>query len=519
MHRAFAIAGLLALSATTSASAQSMAPQFVNSPWPTYHQGPWRQASTPLAGPSTGQPKVQVSRFKHEAGEEFGTSPWHYLSDTRYSNSRTARTIWGVSLKYIYKYELDGETFRLADSHQINRTSLSIGWNFMALADGRVVVPSPLGMRMGPWKQCRTREPSLLTFEDGATSGSPIRCIGAFQFTPQVLQAACGFRRGVIGTTAIGGDALFDGSISARIIRNEGGQRETYMAVLDNALTRIKTCAKVADGRPSNGSPMTRGSGNSTTVYIPTDDEIVAVNYDPAGNTITRTGSVNIPFRGRTGTTPTIVEAGGRQFIVVVDARCAVEKVFTGAIACTKNTTVPSALVAVPLPLGSGPAQRTDLPGYIDTVENSPAAWRDWIVVTNYTGYTPDGKKDGKRNRATGVVGLQWDDRSQVFVVRWSRPEIQMSGVPTISGGSGLVYSSGSETDRTTYFYGLRITDGATVVRLPVGPSYATRGTAGIFDAGNNTIISDDGSAIWPGGESLVRVWDRQHSPPRVGSP
>ena len=135
-----------------------------------------------------------------------------------------------------------------------------------------------------------------------------------------------------------------------------------------------------------------------------------------------------------------------------------------------------------------------------------PTVEGDNIVVTNYTGYTPDGKKDGEPDRATGVVKLSWDDASAGFAIDWTRPQIQMSGVPTISAGSGLVYSSGSESDRVTYFYGLDLATGETVVRERLGPSFDTDGQSAIFDAGNSTLVSDDGSAIVAGGESLIRI-------------
>ena len=55
---------------------------------------------------------------------------------------------------------------------------------------------------------------------------------------------------------------------------------------------------------PSNQSPMERGPNDSNTQYIPFDDQMVAVRYDPAENRISLLGSTPIAFRGRTGTTP-----------------------------------------------------------------------------------------------------------------------------------------------------------------------------------------------------------------------
>lgn len=86
--------------------------------------------------------------------------------------------------------------------------------------------------------------------------------------------------------------------------------------------------------------------------------------------------------------------------------------------------------------------------------------------------------------------------------------------LPTISEASNLVYGSGAEADGYTYFDGLRLRSnaagagGEVFIRKRLGPSTDTRRGAkdAIFDVGNNTLINDDGSAIWSGGESLVRV-------------
>ena len=494
----------------------------VSSPWPTYHGGVARQASTALGGPRTAEPGVQVSYFREAAGTAFGTSPWHILSDQVYSNSPTARTVWGASLKYLYKYEIDGEIFRYVDSFKLNDLPLFIGWNFFALRDGRIVVPNPSGLRVRQHRRspCAGRHASLLVFRDGTTSGSPIACEHKFEFTPSVIESACGFRRTTMGTTAVGVDVLLDGDIAARLRRETGRgrnkTRETWEAILDNAMTRIKACVHVSDGNSTNGVPMERDVDGSTIFYIATETEIIAMRYRSRDNLLERAAAVPVRYRGRTGTTPTLLGFGDDQWIITVDGRCAVTNVFSGNIECDEANTGPSELVATPRPLGTGPTVSVPLPDFIDTVENSPAVAGNDIVVSNYSGYTPDGKKDGRPDRATGIAKLSWNPRTRAFQVDWVNADIQFSGVPAISAGANLVYGSGSEVDGNTYFYGLRLTPDASgpageiVVRVRVGPSTETRRGAGdgVYDAGNNILINDDGSVIWPGGESLVRIRD-----------
>ncbi len=508
-RRTSLIAAAFALMTAHTAAAQAPNEAIVDSPWPTWHGNTFRQASTDLPGPRSVRPDVQISSFEADAEGEMGTSPWHILSDRRYANSRTARTLWGVSLQYVYKYEVDGDRFRFVDREKINALPISIGWNFHVLADGRVLVPNTNGMRLGSNRECRGRHPSFLIYRDGATSDSQLSCVGKFEFSPTVVEQACGFRDVNALSTPIFSDVLHDGSIAARVVRRARGETETYIAVIDNGLTRIRSCTRAFEGTQSNASPLERLPNGGTRIYVPTDTTIVAFDYDPAAAAVKKSGEVAIAFRARTGTTPTLVETGNRRFLVVVDAQCAVDNVFRGTISCDTENTAPSALVAIPLPLGSGQTIRTELPAYITTVENSPAASGADVVVANYTGYTPDGPRDGRRERATGIVKLRWNEADARFMIAWERPDLQISGVPTISRATGLVYGSGSEPDRQTYFYGLRLSDGATVQRTNVGASYRIKKRAGIFDAGNNIIINDDGSAIWPGGESLVRIRDR----------
>ena len=158
---------------------------------------------------------------------------------------------------------------------------------------------------------------------------------------------------------------------------------------------------------PSNQSPMERGPNDSNTQYIPFDDQMVAVRYDPAENRISLLGSTPIASRGRTGTTPTIVEAGGRRLVVAVGARCAVEDVWTGAIRCDRQDRSASRLVALPLPVG--PPRAADIRSARFNRHNREFAGRARRPDRrrNYSGYTPDGPEDGESDRATGLAIMQ----------------------------------------------------------------------------------------------------------------
>ncbi|MEM9057161.1 MAG: hypothetical protein AAGD86_06770 [Pseudomonadota bacterium] len=525
-QRALATVCLYLIATITCAQTHPVgdAPQnaaLIASPWPTYHAGPARQASIALPGPTAATPHVDLRRFEDDAGVAFGTSPWHILSARRYADAPQARAIWGVSLKYVYKYVIDGDHFAYVDHQKLNDLPFFIGWNFFGLADGRIVVPNPSGLRTRAQRRsvCAGREPALLVFNDGATRDSGIECRSKFEFTAERLEAACGFRRTVTGTTPVAVNVTYSGHIAVQLRRETGRfgskRRDTWLGMLDNGLTRFVACAKIAEGAATNGVPMLPVEGGGTRLFVATDDEIVPVLWEPQKRRITREVAVPVAYRGRTGTTPTVFGEGERQWLVTVDARCAVTKVFSGAITCSEDTRA-SAVVAVPLPLGSAAPVRVALPDFIDTVENSPAAAGFDLVVTNYSGYTPDGKKDGKPDRATGLVKLSWNPAPSRFQIDWQNAQLQFSGVPTISTGANLVYGSGAEADGNTYFYGVRLRDdangpaGALAVRVRLGAASnsSRRARDAIYDAGNNVLINDDGSAIMAGGESLLRLRD-----------
>ncbi|MEM9930153.1 MAG: hypothetical protein AAF840_10065 [Bacteroidota bacterium] len=102
--------------------------------------------------------------------------------------------------------------------------------------------------------------------------------------------------------------------------------------------------------------------------------------------------------------------SGGRKFVCVIDSECAVTSLSSGLIACSSDGR-PSQLVAVErsAPAGSDPRILTaDLPAWLRTVENSPAALGDRIVVANYSGYLPNGllvPAGGLGPRSVSLIG------------------------------------------------------------------------------------------------------------------
>jgi hypothetical protein len=493
-------------------------PFAIDSPWQGSHRMAYMQASTPLSGPQSEATTV-ARHFEADSGVNFGASPWHVLGSKKYVDRPNARSLWGVSLKHVYKYTLDGGFFEFGASLQLHDTPLSIGWNFFGLKGDRIIVPSPLGLRTVPQSDpCFSRHPVLLELRDGSTVRSPITCVKKFELAPDTIEQACGFTRVALGTTPTITGLLYSGDIAVLIVESRGlNSKRTYLGIVDNSLNKLKACTFVDDGTSTNQFPVERLSETKSAAYIATNGGLVKMTYEAASNSLTRVWKQDYAFRnGRTGTTPTLLGLldDADKIVVAVDSKCATVNVFSGAIVCDA-TPIPSRLVVFSREDRPAALRVTDLPDTIRTTENSPAARGYDLVVCNYSGYTPNGKKDGVAEHSAGLAKLRWNTTKRQFDLGWVRSDVQCSGVATISSGSNLVYFSGSEArDGTTYQYGLRFNDsadgpaGATVLRVAVGRSFESRRGANdeFFDQGNNIVVNDDNSIVWPSTNGLVRV-------------
>lgn len=519
------------------------------------HYNLGRQASTYFSGPVSADPEVQV-RFFADIGVNPGASPWHVISPRTYGVG--AHTLWGVGLTDAYKVSLDDE-FAIVDTFSINRLPTSILWNLVALDDGRVIVPDQNGFNGPDSAGCRTTNPTLIVLNDAADDlSSDIECQQVFELEEADVRAACGVSDGTFDATFSGTDQtpLFTGELAVRAtFADAGGERTSYLAVVDRALSRIVACEAVGS-LITNAVAGEREGPTVTALYAVTEDRAVKITYDAATETLSRGFNREVPVRFRTGTTPTLVNASsGERFLVFVDARCAVGSVLNGLILCSEDTGA-SRLIAVRRENnlgGAAPVVTAELPDFVDTVENSPAARGDMVVVANYSGYLPNGLRvppggfqpEGDPNEflvspdavaefATGLVALRWSAASEAFEVAWEVRDRQANGVPAISGGANRVYVSGAEEESAkTYLYAFRLQDdaqgagGEEVMRVEIAdapfrtPSTDADGNlvftiadlrfreGELFDQGNNLIIHSDRSIILSGGAGLARVRDR----------
>ncbi|MEO0732627.1 MAG: hypothetical protein AAFZ52_07320, partial [Bacteroidota bacterium] len=535
-------------------------PNFRRSPLGVPHYGPARQASTKVAGPRSSDCEVQVRDFAESLGKEVGTSPWHMVSAARYPSPTTA-TIWGATLTDAYRFLVDGDRFEALDRFPLNYFPSSITWNLFSTDDGRVVVPDASGYRIAGQPR-RSTDPSWLVLKDGngAPDQSKIELVDLLEFTPrelrQLLRPPVGSRFG--RSIAAGGSVpTYTGEIATTVSYLQDEERLTYLVVVDLDEMELIAGGLIGKGLKSNEIAAEPFGEHGTAMYVPLDESVVKVVYNGRTRQVTRHWEAKLPVRRRTGTTPTLVNTSdGRKFVCVIDSKCAVASVVNGLISCSEDER-PSQLVAVERDAPAGRRPRiltTELPDWLRTVENSPAAYGDRIVVANYSGYLPNGlyvppgghienednlaawmvSPDARVDFARGIVALRYDIRKRDFVIDWADEGHQVSCIPTISAGANMVYGVGAEEDNGDYWlYGFRLKNesphrkGSLALRVKLGKApfrMARNDAAGnlifprddyqlkageVFDAGNQIILLNDGSLIISGGRSLVRVQER----------
>jgi hypothetical protein len=502
---------------STEASPKSLAPPvnpyLADSPWPMPHQSPAQQASSSLRGPEANNARVQLVDFEDDAGIERSfnqASPFLVLGGARYPDDPGARAVWGASLTDLYKYVLvDGEA-RYVDHQPLRTDPLSIHWNLLTLADGRVIVASPLGAALAD-EPCRTDGAALVAFTDGDEADSPITCVTALPAGPEEVAACRGADGQPIGPvtprySVTGINVTFTGEILTylRLPTGPGGSQEHYLAAAKPDLSGWADCTYVSASEATNNIAVEPLDGGASAIYIATARSFVKLVWDPDSGRIERRWERPVPLRTRTGTTPTLVGDGTTGIMFVIDAPCAVVDPFRGTIQCNEDAS-PAKVVAVHRNDDDDRVLTVELPEAIRTVENSPSARGNRIVLAAYGGYTVD-------PAVRGVAGVEWNPEASEFEVVWFNEDIQMNGVTSISEPSELVYSSGAAPDGSLHLSGIRVWDtdegpaGERVVDVPiVGPDEVGRA----FDQGNSTVIADDQTLLWATSEGLVVVHHR----------
>jgi hypothetical protein len=128
------------------------------------------------------------------------------------------------------------------------------------------------------------------------------------------------------------------------------------------------------------------------------------------------------------------------------------------------------------------------------TAENSPAAWGNKIFIAQWLGFSPN--CSGPR----GVQRVDWLPNERKLSLVWANRDAHFNGVPTVSALTGLVYGSGYGGECEYRYRGLDIETGQVKLDLPLG------NTRDLIDQGNQQTIAEDGSILYAGTGSLVRL-------------
>ena len=530
------------------------------SPWSHGHRTSGMQSSTPFPGIEDAvSSSVQFKRFASDLGRDIGPSPWLMLSSKKYIDAPHARSLWGASLHGVFKYSINAEKFEYVD-HFLLSGPPSISWNLFRTTgkEGeRIIVPQPLGLQVDDHKQspCYGDTPSLLVFQDGDTLSSGMNCVKKLELEENALKKLCGVSDSLaLGRSGVGITAAGNGDVMIKLIFRskwyKGWRKKQYVAVANNSFDRFLTCSYVDDSESTNQAASEPAGEGKTYFYYATADGIVKLLYDANKSSLTRLWKVTIPYRTRTGTTPTLVGYGKDKFLVTVDGKCAVTNPFTGSISCDEDDTSPSKLYAIRRDVVDEKVMSLELPDFIETVENSPSAHGYTVVLANYVGYSAPGatpwflrnavgqkpyirkflqniaeRRDKRKQRIKGrkgdhipdlhqrgVVAVSWDTEAQKWELAWQNPDVQMNGITTISSSSNLVYSSGTDKSdsKHVYLYGLAFQDKGTIrggelmFKKKLGPVDDT------WDPGNNLIINDDQSMIYSSFAGLVRIFQKK---------
>lgn len=452
----------LGLALATSPLSPEPNPYLASTPWPVFHGNMWAQGVTHLRGP---QPDdrldVQFVRTK-------GASSWIQFGPSYPDGSRP---IWGGTMNSIFKLVAKADRFVKVDEMSLPGKSIS---DCFVLKDGSYVT-------------CDRERRRILVLGDSQPGNplSPIRIVREFrlpQSTPgKFAHMTLSYDGWIIWLTDenyLGATTLdFSKTVSyrLRVAKGEVASHNSF-PIDEQGNLFIVSSGRMLSLRFRDGR------------FTPRWEE----PYDFAGNGSRFSGRRIEKVRTLTGvggtgsgTTPTLLGTLGQpRMVAVVDGREPNNMLLFYA------DDVPAGrkrlAAALPLPY-STPGGR----GF--TAENSPVGFGNHLFTAQWNGFRP------MRNPLPGAQKLRWDPESGQLTLEWTNPTVVMNGVPTLSLGSGLVYSSGPISGRN-HFLALDWNTGQTRISLPLPPGDDT------VDQGNQVIIDTDRSLYFSGTAGVVRV-------------
>jgi len=203
-----------------------------------------------------------------------------------------------------------------------------------------------------------------------------------------------------------------------------------------------------------------------------------------------------------TGTTPTLIGDPDSGIMVIVDGHSPQNNL----VAFWRGDP-PADWTALPNPARPGqtldrrvagvfPLPYSTPDGLGFTAQNSPAAFGNAIITAQWAGFAPP------PNAPRGVQRVDWRPASRRFELVWANPSILFNGVPTIAcSATAGCHTYGMGRYGSLYEYtSLSFDTGAETGRVLLGTDDS------VLDQGNSHAVSDDGSIVFAGRTTLVRV-------------
>ncbi len=468
----------------SSAVAQKINPYLAQSNWPIFHANNNATAS------------LQVKQSLHfplslqmiDAASQFGlkkgkVSPWT-VARAPYPNG--AQTLFTTPDNGVAKYVIDGDRFEAIDFLHLARGILNFDWNIVVLRNNDMVVTN------------RSENEYIIIGDKTNDAESEL-----------IIKHKISIDESRYGKISYLFSLAYDGTL---ITLTKNGQ----ILAIDIDAGQIKSAYTL---------PQDKGADfhnsfvidETNRLYLAGQRAVLALDwngtsfsqawmapYDMRGpgcdpdEEISRFREVLRVARGEictgSGTTPTLLGSRHDGVLVIVDGHQPKNNIVAfwrhtppadwGGIAGQSRQVAGIMPLPYSTPLGDG-----------FTAENSPAVLGNAIVIAQWGGFDPE--KDTPR----GVQRVDWQPRSKRFRLRWANPNVHYNGVPTIGRYRNGAYVFGMGRGGDGYEYNvLDFRSGASVQQIPIADN------DDFLDQGNNHMIADDGSVIYSGQRSMVRV-------------
>ncbi|WP_073975414.1 hypothetical protein [Erythrobacter donghaensis] len=477
----------------TPAPAASPAPRnpfLAASNWPIFHANAYATASA-NTGPGAVETAQVVDALTRPLAPAY-VSPWTVFG-SRYADG--SQPVLTTPNNGVAKYLIASDSLRTVDFLPLERNVTDFDWALLVRANGDAVVTERLG--------------NNIVLVGDARPGDPL--------SPLAVRRRIAVDPAVHGRLLAHHSLAYDGTL---IVRTDA-----------NRLIAVDLDA----GRVIAGFDLPSDSGASFQNSFPIDEtgrifvaaQNLAVAVDWTGSVFrlawrapydmrgpgcedvppdrsreeeARAVALGLPCTG-TGTTPTLIGSPESGIFVIVDGH----QPRNNLVAFWRGEP-PADWTPLPDPARPGqfldrrvagvlalPYSTPDGEGF--TAQNSPAAFGNAVIIAQWAGFNPDATPP------TGVQRVDWLPQQRRLSLVWANPSILFNGVPSIGCSAGVCMTYGAGRYGSRYAYtSLDLATGAETGRVDLGTDDR------VLDQGNGHAIADDGSIIFAGKRTLIRV-------------